>query len=64
MNNSNIEIDKILNFAKNTLDIKKATLSHFIFHTDEICKDKILVLSKFTLDNFEKYIQVAYKKGI
>ena len=64
MNNSNIEIDKILNFAKNVLDIKKVTLSHFIFHTDEICKDKILVLSKFTLDNFEKYIQVAYKKGI
>ena len=64
MNNNNIEIDKILNFAKNILDIKKATLSHFIFHTDEICKDKILVLSKFTLDNFEKYIQVAHKKGI
>jgi len=64
MNNTNIEIDKILNFAKNILDIKKATLSHFIFHTDEICKDKILVLSKFTLDNFEKYIQVAYKKGV
>ena len=64
MNNNNIEIDKILNFAKNILDIKKATLSHFIFHTDEICKDKILVLSKFTLDNFEKYIRVAHKKGI
>ncbi len=64
MNSNNIEIDKILNFAKNILDIKKATLSHFIFHTDEICKDKILVLSKFTLDNFEKYIQVAHKKGI
>ena len=64
MNNSNIEIDKILNFAKNILDIKKVTLADFIFHTDEICKNKVLVLSKFTLDNFEEYIQVAYKKGI
>ena len=64
MNNTNIEIDKILNFAKNILNIKKVTLSHFVFHTDEVCRDKILVLNKFTLDNFEKYIQVAYKKGI
>ena len=64
MNKKNIEINKILNFSKNILGIKKATLTDFIFHTDEICKDKILVLSKFTLDNFEKYIQVAYKKGI
>ena len=63
MNNTNIEIDKILNFAKNILNIKKVTLSHFVFHTDEVCRDKILVLNKFTLDNFEKYIQVAYKKG-
>ena len=64
MKNTNIEINKILNFSKNILDIKKVTLTDFIFHTDEICKDKILVLNKFTLDNFEKYIQVAYKKGI
>ena len=42
MNNTNIEINKILNFAKNILDIKKVALTDFIFHTDEICKDKIL----------------------
>ncbi len=64
MNKNNIEINKILNFSKNILNIKKPALSDFVFHTDEICKKKILVLTKITLDNFEQYIQVAYKKGI
>ena len=59
-----IEITKILNFSKKTLNKKNISHNDYVFHTTYNCNNKIMILNNFKTENVKVHIDNAYKNGI
>jgi len=64
MTKMNIETKNIFKFLKKVLNKQKVHISDIIFHSDDACNSKVLILTRCSSKNIEKYIDLANIKGI
>ena len=62
--NNNIAVKKILKLSATWLDKKKVSASDYVFHSEDRCNGKILILTRFSEKNIEGYIKTAYDNGV